>query len=67
MQLWIEQRLGSVCLVNVHPPLDYRPSLSGGTQPWTLCVEQGKFHLLWPLGSQPAGFYLVITSAFVMS
>lgn len=30
------------------------------------CVEQGKLYLQWHLGSQPAGFHLVITSAFVI-
>lgn len=42
------------------------PLSVGGPNLGLYRVEQGKFYLLWPLGSQPSGFYLVITSAFVM-
>ena len=43
------------------------PLSVGGPDLGLYRAEQGKFYLLWPLGSQPAGFHLVITSAFVMS
>ena len=53
-------------LMYIHP-WTTDPLSVGGPNLGLYRVEQGKFHLLWSLGSQPAGFYLVITSAFVMS
>lgn len=68
MQLRIEKTDLALCawLTDICPwTID--PLSVGGPNLGLYCVGQGKFHLLWPLGSQPAGFYLEITSAFVMS